>query len=109
MLKCKICGTEFPAIKEHRYTGTGSVSTLALSPLLEKEERKIYDSAIWITGGWKIESVRISCNLGGNMKFLKMLFCKHDYEYEYLHKVHGGMAKLYRCNCKKCGKVVYKT
>lgn len=43
MLKCKICGTEFPSIKEQHYTGTGSVSTLVLSPLLEKEERKVYD------------------------------------------------------------------
>lgn len=41
------------------------------------------------------------------MKFLKMLFCKYDYE--YLHMVNGGMAKLYRCTCKKCGKVVYNT
>ncbi len=46
------------------------------------------------------------------MNFLKRLFCKNDYEYEYLHKVDkvdGGMAKLYRCTCKKCGRVVYKT
>lgn len=42
------------------------------------------------------------------MKFLKRLFCKHDYDYEYLHMVYGGMAKLYRCTCKHCGKVVYK-
>ena len=43
------------------------------------------------------------------MKLLKKLFCKHDYDYEYLYKIDGGMAKLYRCTCKKCGKVVYKT
>lgn len=43
------------------------------------------------------------------MKFLKRLFCKRDYEYEYLHMVYGGMAKLYCCTCKKCGKVVYRT
>ncbi len=43
MLKCKICGTEFPAIKERHYIATNNVSTLVLSPLLEKEERKIYD------------------------------------------------------------------
>ena len=43
------------------------------------------------------------------MGFLKKLFCKHDYNYEYLHMVNGGMAKLYRCACKKCGKVRYKT
>lgn len=43
------------------------------------------------------------------MKFLKKLFCKHDYDYKYLHKIDGGMAKLYRCTCKKCGKVRYKT
>lgn len=47
--------------------------------------------------------------VNSDMKFLKRLFCKHDYEYKYLHMVHGSMAKLYRCTCKKCGKVVYKT
>lgn len=30
------------------------------------------------------------------MKFLRNLFCKHDYSYEYLHMVNGGMAKLRR-------------
>ena len=43
------------------------------------------------------------------MGFLEKLFCKHDYKYEYLHMVNGGMAKLYRRTCKKCGKVRYKT
>lgn len=43
------------------------------------------------------------------MKFLKRLLCKHDYEYDYFHMINTGMAKLYRCTCKKCGKVVYKT
>lgn len=43
------------------------------------------------------------------MGFFKKLFCKHDYEYKYLHMVNGGMEKLYRCTCKKCGKVRYKT
>lgn len=42
-------------------------------------------------------------------KFLKRLFCKHDYIWTYLHMINGGMAKLYRCECKKCGKVRYKT
>lgn len=37
------------------------------------------------------------------------LFCKHDYNYEYLRMVNGGMEKLYRCTCKKCGKARYKT
>lgn len=41
------------------------------------------------------------------MKFLKKLFCKHDYNYEYLRMVNGGVEKLYRCTCKKCGKVRY--
>ena len=41
--------------------------------------------------------------------FLKRLFCKHDYTYTYLHMINGGMAKLYLCECKKCGKVRYKT
>lgn len=37
--------------------------------------------------------------------------CKYydvDYEYDYLHMINTGMNKLYRCTCKKCGKVVYK-
>lgn len=42
-------------------------------------------------------------------RFLKRLFCRHDYDWKYLHMVNGGMAKLYRCTCKKCGKVRYKT
>lgn len=42
-------------------------------------------------------------------RFLKRLFCRHDYDWKYLHMVDGGMAKLYRCTCKKCGKVRYKT
>ena len=43
------------------------------------------------------------------INFLKKLFCKHDYTWNYLHMINGGMAKLYRCECKKCGKVRYKT
>lgn len=41
--------------------------------------------------------------------FIKRLFCNHDYEYVYLHKINGGMQKLYLCKCKKCGKERYKT
>lgn len=40
--------------------------------------------------------------------FLKRLFCRHDYEYEYQHMVDMGMGKLYKQTCKKCGKVRYK-
>lgn len=46
---------------------------------------------------------------GSMGKLFKRLFCKHDYERTYLHMVNGGMAKLYRCTCKKCGKVRYET
>lgn len=42
-------------------------------------------------------------------RFLKRLFCKHDYTWSYLHMINGGIAKLYQCECKKCGKVRYKT
>lgn len=42
-------------------------------------------------------------------KFLKRLLCKHDYTYTYLHMINVGMAKLYPCECKKCGKARYKT
>ena len=43
------------------------------------------------------------------IEWIKRLFCKHGYEYIYLHMVDGGMEKLYRCKCKKCGKVRYET
>lgn len=42
-------------------------------------------------------------------KLLKRIFCKHDYDYEYKHMANGGMAKLYKMTCKKCGKEKYKT
>lgn len=35
----------------------------------------------------------------------KSLFCKHDYEYFDQFKVDGGMRKIIRHKCKKCGKV----
>ena len=38
------------------------------------------------------------------MGFIKRLLCKHDYEQEYLHMIYGGMDKLYKLTCKKCGK-----
>lgn len=54
MLKCKICGTEFPAIKERHYIATNDVSTLVLSPLLEKEERKLYNCFDCPMGGSQV-------------------------------------------------------
>lgn len=39
---------------------------------------------------------------------LKIIFCKHDYAYQYEHMVDTGMRKLYRLTCKKCGKEKYK-
>lgn len=68
MLKCKICGTEFPAIKEHRYTGTGSVSTLALSPLLEKEGRKVYDCFDCPMCGCQVIAQERKREMGGQSK-----------------------------------------
>ena len=38
---------------------------------------------------------------------LKIILCKHDYEQEYLHKIDGGMDKLYKLTCKKCGKEIF--
>lgn len=38
------------------------------------------------------------------MGFINRLLCKHDYEQEYLHMIDGGMDKLYKLTCKKCGK-----
>lgn len=38
---------------------------------------------------------------------LKIIFCKHGYEQEYLHMIDGGMDKLYKLTCKKCGKEIF--
>ena len=40
-------------------------------------------------------------------KIFRRLFCKHDYEQEYLHMIDTGMDKLYKLTCKKCGKETY--
>lgn len=38
------------------------------------------------------------------MKFLKMLFCNHDYEYEYLHKVDGVWQSYIVAPAKNAGR-----
>lgn len=38
---------------------------------------------------------------------LKRLFCKHQYEAEYLHMIWTGSNKLYKFKCVKCGSVAY--
>lgn len=38
------------------------------------------------------------------IKLFEKLFCRHDYEYYDQYKVDGGMAKIVRHKCKKCGK-----
>lgn len=43
MLKCKICGTEFPAIKERHYIARENKRTGAVVAL-SKDEEKIYDA-----------------------------------------------------------------
>lgn len=43
MLKCKICGTEFPAIKERHYIARDNSCTGAVA-VISKDEEKIYDS-----------------------------------------------------------------
>lgn len=40
--------------------------------------------------------------------FLKQLFCRHDYNKELVTYI-DCKRKLYRCTCKKCGKVKGKT
>lgn len=44
MLKCKICGTEFPAIKERHYIARDNGKTGLSSALGSNDEEKIYDS-----------------------------------------------------------------
>ena len=44
MLKCKICGTEFPAIKDKHYTTRDNGANGGLSQSLNgKQEEKLYD------------------------------------------------------------------
>lgn len=43
MLKCKICGTEFPSIKERHYIARDNSRTGAVA-VISKDEEKIYDS-----------------------------------------------------------------
>lgn len=43
MLKCKICGTEFPAIKERHYIARDNNKTGVLV-VFSKDEEKIYDA-----------------------------------------------------------------
>lgn len=43
MLKCKVCGTEFPAIKERHYIAKDNSRTGAIA-IVSKDEEKIYDS-----------------------------------------------------------------
>ena len=44
------------------------------------------------------------------MRFLKRLFCKHEYEKECIEGgflvVNGWLVKPFQYRCKKCGKVV---
>lgn len=44
MLKCKICGTEFPAIKERHYICRDAGKIELSAALVSKDEEKIYDS-----------------------------------------------------------------
>ena len=43
MLKCKICGTEFPAIEERHYIARDNSCTGAVV-VFSKDEEKIYDA-----------------------------------------------------------------
>ena len=43
MLKCKICGTEFPAVKERHYIARDNSRTGAVV-VISKDEEKIYDA-----------------------------------------------------------------
>ena len=44
MLKCKICGIEFPAIKERHYIARDNGKTGLSSAFGSNDEEKIYDS-----------------------------------------------------------------
>lgn len=46
------------------------------------------------------------------MRFLKRLFCKHEYEKEFIEGgflvVDGWLVKLWHFRCKKCGKIMQR-
>lgn len=44
MLKCKVCGTEFPAIEERHYIARDNGKTGLSSAFGSNDEEKIYDS-----------------------------------------------------------------
>ena len=44
MLKCKVCGTEFPAVKERHYVARDNGKTGLSSAFGSNDEEKIYDS-----------------------------------------------------------------
>lgn len=44
MLKCKICGTEFPAVKERHYVARDNGKIGLSSAFGSNDEEKIYDS-----------------------------------------------------------------
>lgn len=49
MLKCKICGTEFPTVKERHYVSRENDVVGGLSQSLNgKEEKKTYDCFDWV-------------------------------------------------------------
>lgn len=43
MIKCKVCGTEFPAIKERHYIARDNSRT-GVAIAISKDEEKIYDA-----------------------------------------------------------------
>ena len=43
MLKCKVCGTEFPALKERHYTSRDEEKTGLTAILGSNDEGKLYD------------------------------------------------------------------
>lgn len=38
------------------------------------------------------------------MKWLRRLFCRHEYEISYSALIDGGMRKMCVYKCRKCGK-----
>lgn len=41
------------------------------------------------------------------VKFFKQLFCHHNYNWEFISHIDCSR-RLYKCTCKKCGKVTGK-
>lgn len=69
MLKCKICGTEFPPVKDKHYVARENEVVGGLSQLSNgKEEKKTYDCFDCPTCGCQVIAQERKREIGGQAK-----------------------------------------